>query len=922
MGTPRTLSLLVVLAAALCLGRAPAALGSAPAVETDYFSVQVATGPRESLLAQWRELKGLPFARIERRNRLHVLLVGFWTAREDAKKALVPIRARHPNAFVRTATYEPQSVVQRWESPMAEVPPPAAARRGSEGAGGISIHDKPSANVRYLVEREPAAAVEVAREESAFRSVSKPAAAPVEMPGPTVGAQERLAATPAPRPATRPALTAPVHKPTPSVVQEPESPEETLRRQIAEAVAQRDDAALAGLASDHPQAFGCDRVDWAWAAAEALATRRDSARVLALARRLIDDCPGENDRLATLYKVKPRLGERDWRALLELEAARPHSAEGEARYRKLAYEHRLARWLEARQQKAPEAAQLLDELALAIEVNRDGGAALLAGWQQHEAGRLDAAAAWFQRALAWGASAPVAHHGLALAALGSGHLNEALEHARALPPSDAVRAPLLGDILVAQALAEFRASRYARTLALLDEASGHRPLPRHARTALAWSLIETDDAKKAASAFAELYREQPDEETASGVLASHRGADRVRAIEALAHAEPLRTRWRQERGREAFVQKRFLAAAALDPERYAALGTPAFGALDALVGTRTRTGSEGLARLRLTQEPTAGLALAVGDRQELGFRVDAVRLSSGELPANNCVGSACSGAYAFAPVTRASGLQPRLTWRDERDQVWEAEIGLTPDGGAVSPRPFGRLARQLALGWGTATGSFYAAPVKDSILSYVGLRDPYGGGTWGRVLRYGAEIGVLRVAEAPWSVGASLRAEHLAGTRVTGNDRLAFAGSVGRDLRLAGFDYAVLGAGVTVDGYRRNLSGFSLGEGGYFSPQHYARVGPALDFLTEEGRQWIARGRLSTGWATKREGAIRSHGTETSAEVALARNLTPLLQVSVFWNRSLAPQFSETIFGVGLRVYFDARRGALSADLPRASELR
>ena len=33
-------------------------------------------------------------------------------------------------------------------------------------------------------------------------------------------------------------------------------------------------AALAGLASDHPQAFGCDRVDWAWAAAEALAARR------------------------------------------------------------------------------------------------------------------------------------------------------------------------------------------------------------------------------------------------------------------------------------------------------------------------------------------------------------------------------------------------------------------------------------------------------------------------------------------------------------------------------------------------------------------------------------------------------------------------------------------------------------------------
>jgi len=299
-----------------------------------------------------------------------------------------------------------------------------------------------------------------------------------------------------------------------------------------------------------------------------------------------------------------------------------------------------------------------------------------------------------------------------------------------------------------------------------------------------------------------------------------------------------------------------------------------------------------------------------------------VRLSSGELPANTCVGSACSGTYAFAPVTRVSGLQPRIVWRDEGDHVWEGEIGLTPDGGEFSPHPFGRLSRQLGLGWGTATGTLYATPVRDSILSYVGLRDPYGGGTWGQVLRYGVEIGALRFADAPWSIGASLRAEHLAGTRVTGNDRLALTGNFGRDLQLSGFEYAVLGLGVTVERYGKNLSGFSFGEGGYFSPQRYVRIGPALDFQTTEGRQWVARGRLSAGGASKREGAIHSHGTETSAEVALAWNLTPSLQASAFWNRSNAPQFSETIYGLGLRVYLDARRGALSSDLPRASDLR
>jgi hypothetical protein len=130
-------------------------------------------------------------------------------------------------------------------------------------------------------------------------------------------------------------------------------------------------------------------------------------------------------------------------------------------------------------------------------------------------------------------------------------------------------------------------------------------------------------------------------------------------------------------------------------------------------------------------------------------------------------------------------------------------------------------------GKGPFTFSFNRDSVKDTQLSYAGLRDPgsatafFPGNIWGGVV---ANSGNVQFAKGDLNSGFYVGAggQYLTGYHVLENKRID--GSMGAYFRVFTMpEYGTLNIGANFFGmhYATNLLGFSYGMGGYFSPQAY-----------------------------------------------------------------------------------------------------
>jgi hypothetical protein len=135
------------------------------------------------------------------------------------------------------------------------------------------------------------------------------------------------------------------------------------------------------------------------------------------------------------------------------------------------------------------------------------------------------------------------------------------------------------------------------------------------------------------------------------------------------------------------------------------------------------------------------------------------------------------------------------------------------------------------------------------------MRDPYGGDSWGRVIESGAEATGYVDLGSNWGFNGDGTLGVLTGDQVQTNEHAALSVGVGKDLRLDGFQYFVVGPTFFGEQFEHNLSGFTIGQGGYFSPAYLAQVTLGVNFLTLEGKQYILRGRFGFGGQDNRQDA-------------------------------------------------------------------
>ncbi|MGK3194852.1 cellulose synthase subunit BcsC-related outer membrane protein [Enterobacter soli] len=177
---------------------------------------------------------------------------------------------------------------------------------------------------------------------------------------------------------------------------------------------------------------------------------------------------------------------------------------------------------------------------------------------------------------------------------------------------------------------------------------------------------------------------------------------------------------------------------------------------------------------------------------------------------------------------------------------YRMDIGSTPLGQDLSTLVGGvkwspKLTNYLSL---ILTGERRA--VTDSLLSYVGLEDKYSGKTWGRVTKNGGNLQLsYDDGDAGFYVGGG--GYSYLGENVASNTSVNAGAGV--YLRPYHDDLRQVQAGLSMSwmDFSKNLSQFTFGQGGYFSPQNYVSVALPVDY-TQKIDNWKLKLGGSVGY--------------------------------------------------------------------------
>jgi hypothetical protein len=262
------------------------------------------------------------------------------------------------------------------------------------------------------------------------------------------------------------------------------------------------------------------------------------------------------------------------------------------------------------------------------------------------------------------------------------------------------------------------------------------------------------------------------------------------------------------------------------------------------VSLDSRSGSAGLDQLETIGTPITGTYSPQGTGT-ITVTVTPTLLAAGQVSSDptsqSKFGAAALGAAAKPGSQTAAGVAVSAAY----ELPWlKASAGSTPFGfrtenvvGALELDP------QLAPGLRLSLSAERQA-VTDSLLSYAATTDPRSGATWGGVLRDRA-YAQLSLSAGPGYVYAGGGADQLTGKGVSKNTEIEFGAGGGYPIYQTEDASAKLGVNITYFAYNKNLRYFTLGQGGYFSPQSYFAATLPLDYKETDGDvSWTAGGNI------------------------------------------------------------------------------
>lgn len=239
------------------------------------------------------------------------------------------------------------------------------------------------------------------------------------------------------------------------------------------------------------------------------------------------------------------------------------------------------------------------------------------------------------------------------------------------------------------------------------------------------------------------------------------------------------------------------------------------------------------------------------------FRSDLVNMDAGSFSTDKngyhkeqwgtCDLARCNGSANQSD----SGASVAVGWKND---TWNADIGTTPIGFNVVD-VVGSLSYSNDLGPLGYTLNAHRRPISSSLLAFGGQKDnssgAHPGTTWGGVRANGGGLSLSYDKGEANGVWASLSGDQLTGKNVADNWRVRW---------MTGYYYKVINENnrrVTVGlnnmiwHYQKDLSGYTLGQGGYYSPQEYVSFAVPVNWRQRtENWSWELGGSVS--WSHSR----------------------------------------------------------------------
>ena len=258
--------------------------------------------------------------------------------------------------------------------------------------------------------------------------------------------------------------------------------------------------------------------------------------------------------------------------------------------------------------------------------------------------------------------------------------------------------------------------------------------------------------------------------------------------------------------------------------------------------SRNRNGASGNGKLSDIEVPVE-MRLPLGDGK-LSLLATSVSLNAGAIGTDyysrSVFGSGVTTAFDQLPGisgTQADQMARGIGWAlAYKTRGLVADVGVTPVGFQFSNltgglKFEGMLDRADTLYYSVNLSS---RPVVDSVLSFAGTRDSITGQTWGGVMSTGVRVQLAKDL-GEYGVSGSAGLFSLTGHDVAANTRADANVSVYKNLIKTKDETLTFGVNAASMFYDKNLSNFTYGQGGYFSPQQYYALTLPLNWSQRRG---------------------------------------------------------------------------------------
>ncbi|SFC21300.1 Cellulose synthase operon protein C C-terminus (BCSC_C) [Marinospirillum celere] len=506
----------------------------------------------------------------------------------------------------------------------------------------------------------------------------------------------------------------------------------------------------------------------------------------------------------------------------------------------------------------------------------------------------------------------------------------------AFAQSPVTESSIYGQLLTLQAQQQYAA---AENLACAERSRSQRltEICDDLGPLLAWAAFEAADYRQAAERFDPLLTAAPENadyafalEESLQRLNATAGLDEARQRHPLLRSKVSRLAFDRAWGRKQFdLAQRTRAASTL-------AGREDWQVTFGLKG-RIKQGDRGLTRLTHYQPYVA--ATRLWDEVRMGVSLQSDHFRSGRPPLTADFGSQPDEQAERRALAQSHSVSPELSARHERDGLTlQGSFFTVHSGEAKDSQAYGQLQGDWYPDSGLVSLNLFRLPLEDSLLARQGARDPTSDRDWGQVADQGGRLLVALPIRDQASVAFSGTLASQQGRRVAGNDRKALRVDLARDFAEdfseLELDYLRLGPFVEWMSWDKNLSHFTLGQGGYYSPQQLWRLGLQLELLSAEARDWQLRVRTGLSWNWAREAESSRYPLDEDGQVyASSRSSGPGAELMLegvwrasshllaggYFGHALADDYRDTSFGLLVRVPLQSRHAVISADLPLSS---